>query len=240
MSNLDLTRLIIAIVFIVVILLVLFIWNYHRSHQGHRFTTAFIARVAVFAAISVILYVVPYLKFPLPIFPNFLEIHFDELPALIASFAYGPGVGSVIILIKTLIKLPFTTTLCVGELADLIYGLVLVIPAGLIYKKYHSFKGGLAAALISGVLQIVVASFITSWPILDFYMAVMGFSEEQILSLCQLANPNVTSLGWTFLGWIAVPFNALKDILVIGLTLLLYRRIETTIVKAATQRKKEV
>ncbi len=226
MSGWDEARFIIAIVGIILILLFLIVRNVHPKS---RMTVNFITRTAIFASLSALLYIIPFLRFPLPIFPSFLEIHFDEVPALIASFAYGPLMGSFIILIKTLIKLPFTTTLGVGELADFIYGIVLVVPCGLYYKYHRTFKGALVASLIGIVLQVAVASIITSFPILDFYMFVMGFSEEQLLYMCQIVNPNVTSLGWTFCLWVALPFNALKDVLVIILTLLLYKAVHRVI-----------
>ncbi len=237
MFTTNIVRMVIAIVMILVVLVYVY---YQHHHHGHVMTLSLIARTAIFSSFSVILYVVPYLKFPLPIFPSFLEIHFDEVPALIATFAYGTNVGVAIIFIKTIIKLPFTTTLCVGELADLVYGLFLVIAAGIWYKRHHTFKGAVVASLIGGLIQIVVASFICSWPILDFYMAVMGFSEEQILYMCQLVNSNVTSLGWTFFWWVAVPFNALKDVLVVVLTLILYRSLRSFIEGARRGKTKSV
>ena len=154
------------------------------------------SRVAVFSSIATILYIVPYLKFPIPFFPGFLEIHFDEVPALIGGFAYGPLCGFFIIIIKTIIKLPFTSTLCVGEIADLIYGLILVIPSAMIYKRKRNFKGALIGLLVACLLQVAVSSFLTTFVMLDFYMNVMGLSEKVILSMCQAVNPNVKSLDF--------------------------------------------
>ncbi|MCD8195033.1 MAG: ECF transporter S component [Coprobacillus sp.] len=229
MSGWNQARIIIGAVALVLILLALLVRGVHfKNHM----TVRFITRTAIFSAIAAVLYVVPFLHIPLPIFPSFLEIHIDEIPALIASFAYGPLMGTFVVIVKTLVKLPFTTTLGVGELADLIYGLVLVIPAGFYYKHHRTFKGCLVACLIAVVLQVAVASIITSFPILDFYMFVMGFSEEQLLYMCQLVNPNVTSLGWTFCLWVALPFNLLKDAIVVVVTLLLYRSIHRMVENA--------
>ena len=47
-----------------------------------------ISFVAIFAAISIILYC--YVKFPLPIFPSFLDINFSMIPILICAFMLGP------------------------------------------------------------------------------------------------------------------------------------------------------
>ena len=96
-----------------------------------------------------------------------------EIPALITSFAYGPIAGAIVIVIRCLIKLPFTGTACVGELADLLIGLSLVIPAGIIYKRHKSLKGALAAFAISASIATVVA-LVANWLILipfyiDFY-----------------------------------------------------------------------
>lgn len=228
MESYDLTRLVIGIIFMgggLVFALARFI------KTKSSISTKFITRTAIFAAFSTILYLVPYFKFHLPFFPAFLEFHFDEVPALIAGFAYGPLSAFFVILVKTLIKLPMTSSLGVGELVDFIYALVLAIPAALFYKKHRSFKGAVIGLSIGFVIQVIVSSLITSFLILDFYIFVMGFSKESLLAMTQAANPNVSSLGWPFFFLVALPFNALKDIVVIILTLVLYKNINRLIEK---------
>ena len=195
MDKFDLTRLVIAIAFMVIALVFSYTKVFRRKSP---LTTKFIARTGLFAAMSIILYLVPGLKFSLPFFPSFLEIHFDEVPALIAGFAYGPLSGFFVILVKTIVKLPMTNTMMVGELADFIYSTAFIIPAAIIYKKNRSIKGALIGLLIATGIQIVVSSFVTSFLILDFYIYMMGWPKEVILNMCRLANPRVTSLVWTF------------------------------------------
>lgn len=226
MDSYTFTRLILGILFV----LIISIYFLNKTIlKKYAFTSKFVTRTAIFAAFSVILYLVPFLKFKLPIFPAFLEIHLDEVPILIAGFAYGPFSAIIITIVKTLIKLPFTSTLGVGELADLIYTLAFVIPASLIYKRNKSIKGSLVSVLIGSVCQIIVASFITSFAILYFYMYVMGLSEQVIIAMCKAVNPAVDSLGFTFLLFVALPFNALKNAIVIVFTFLLYKRLHTFI-----------
>ena len=201
-----------------------------------KLTTQFLTRTAIFAALSILLYTIPFLKFSVPFFPAFLELHFDEIPALIATFAYGPLSGTFIIIIKTIVKLPMTTSLCVGECADLIYGLCLVIPAGLIYKKKKNVKGALAGLLSSSLLQVTVSSFFTTFVILPFYMQVMGISEQTIINMCQAINPGVTSLSWPFLFIVALPFNLFKDGIVIIITFILYKRLHRFIDRLSAQK----
>ncbi len=221
MTDYELFRMVIGIV---AILAALF-YSIRKFFGHHKFFNArTVASIGIFSGISALLYVVPYLSFSLPFFPSFLEIHFDEIFALIAGFAYGPMSGFMVILIKTLIKLPFTSTLCVGELADFIYGSILVVISSLIYKKHRNIKGAIVGLVISTVVQLIVSGFFTTFVMLDFYIFVMGFSEEAIISMCQAVNSNVTNLGWDFYLWVALPFNAFKDVIIIILTFLLYKK----------------
>jgi len=214
------------------ILLVTFPIIYVRQKKSHKiFTVSFIVKTSIFAALSIVLYTVPVLKFPLPIFPSFLEIHLDEIPIFISSFAYGPLSGIFIIIIRTLVKLPLTTTLGVGELIDFLYSLVFIIPASLIYQKHRNFKGATMSLIIGLLLQVTIASFITSFVMLDFYALVLGIPKEVILNMCKAINPNITSLGWPFLFYVALPFNLIKDAIVIVLTLLLYKKLHKIIDK---------
>ena len=227
MDKYDLTRLIIGIAFA----LLTVIYSISRLFKRNPITTHFIARTGLFAAMSIILYLVPGLKFSVPFFPAFLEFHFDEVPALIAGFAYGPLSGFFVILVKTLIKLPMTNTMTVGEIADFIYSVSFVLPAALIYKKHRNIKGALIGLSVATVIQVVVSSFITSFLILDFYIFMMGWPKIVILNMCKAANPRVTSLGWTFLFYVALPFNALKDLAVVLITFPLYKRLHKIIDK---------
>lgn len=226
MDKFDLTRLVIGIAGV---LLAVVLSVSRLLHNKNKITTLFIARTGLFAAMSIILYLVPGLKFAVPFFPSFLEFHFDEVPALIAGFAYGPLSGFFVILVKTLVKLPMTNTMAVGEIADFIYSAAFVIPAAWIYKKNRSIKGALIGLSVATVIQVIVSSFITSFLILDFYIFMMGWPKVVILNMCKAANPRVTSLGFTFLFYVALPFNAMKDAIVVVITFLLYKRLHKII-----------
>ena len=207
-----------------------------NSQKKSILNTKFITRSAVFAAISIILYIVPYFNLALPFFPSFLKIHIDEIPAFIAGFAYGPLSAVFIILVKTLAKLPMTSTAGVGELTDLVYSIIFVLPATIIYKKKKTLRGALIGLGVSTLVQLIVSSFITTFVILDFYIFVMGWPESVILGMCQAINPAITSLRWPFLFMVALPFNALKDFVVVLITMLLYKRLHTFIDKLGAQK----
>ena len=233
MGAYEIVRLIIVFVFMVVILAKLIARLFFKNNP---MTTRFIARTAVFAAISIILYTVPFLKFSLPIFPAFLEIHLDEIPALMAGFAYGPLSGLLVILVKTVVKLPLTGTAGVGELADFIYSAVFVIPAAFIYKKYRTIKGALISLLVATVVQVTVSSFVTTFFMLDMYSILYNLPKAAILGMCQKINPAITDLGFPFLLMVALPFNALKDAIVVVVTFILYKRLRLLFKKIEAQK----
>ena len=217
---------ILVVVFIFVFLKVYF---NEKQHSKYKFGTKQMVRVAVFGALSGIFYI--FIKFPVPFLPPFLEFHFDEIPAFIASFAYGPISGILVLLIKTIIKLPMTSTLGVGELSDLIYSAAFIIPAAIIYKRHRNFKGVIIGLSIGTFIQLTVSLLSNIYFIIPFYMKVMEFPEQAILGMCQAANPRITDIGWSY-GLLAVlPFNAIKDAAVIILTLFTYKSVHRFIDK---------
>lgn len=210
------------------ILLILFLLglfaHYFKEHEKKDFNYArLIARSSIFGAISTILYVVPIFNINLPFLPSFLALHFDEIPAFIAGYAYGPVTAVMVLLIKTLIKLPFSSTLCVGELTDFLLSAVFILPSTIVYKKIRNLKGVFVGFALGLVLQNVAALILNIYVMLPFYIFVMGFSEESLLSLCQLANSSITDLKWTY-GFLAVlPLNLIKDSIVLFVTFFAYR-----------------
>ncbi|MDY0100822.1 MAG: ECF transporter S component [Bacilli bacterium] len=182
-----------------------------------------LSRVSIFGALSAILYITPFLKFPLPIFPQFLEIHFDEVPLFIAGFAYGPLAAILATVVKTIIKLPFTSTLTVGEWADLIYSIAFIVPASLIYQKRRNLKGVFYGLGLGFIVQIIVSLFFNIYLMVPFYMFVMGFPKEALLAMAQLANPKITNVEWSLGLYAIVPFNVIKNSIIIAITLLVYK-----------------
>ena len=228
MKNYNTTRLVIAIVFILIAVTLFLV---RCVFKKKTITTKFITRTAIFSAISILLYIVPGLKFPLPFFPSFLELHFDEVPLFIAGFAYGPWSGVFALVIKTLVKLPVSNTMMVGEIADFIYSLAFIVPATIIYKHQRNFKGVIIGLSVGFISQLVISSFFTTFVMLDFYMNMMGYPKTAIWGAIKKAGINISSLDWPFLFAVALPFNLLKDVVVIVITLLLYKRVHHLVEK---------
>jgi len=196
----------------------------HRQEQ--LFSAKNIAKIAILSAIAYVLYM--FVKFPLPmLFPAFLDIQFSDLPALIGGFSMGPVAGCLIVLVKCLLKMPFSTTACVGEIADIIMGVAFVLPAAIIYKKCKNKKGAFIGVLV-GALACVVASILANWLLLiPFYAQALVGGWDTILASVSGLYPGVTQANfYTFYILLAViPFNILRCAVVVALTFLLYKRV---------------
>lgn len=200
---------------------------YGKNRPDHHFDwVRFISRVAIFGAISTILYIVPVFQIQVPFAPEFLKLHFDEIPAFIAGYAYGPWTAVAVLFIKSVIKLPMTSTLGVGELCDFLYSSAFIIPAALIYKKHRHLKGVAWGFVVGTILQLIVSSVMNAWVMLPFYVMVYsGLTMDILLKMCQAVNPAIKNLTWDYILYINLPFNVLKDGIVLVVTFVVYRSI---------------
>jgi len=197
-----------------------------KSVINWTLTTKVMARTAIFAAIATILYTVSIFTIKIPIFPFFLEFHFDEIPIFIAGYAYGPVTSILIIIVKTLIKLPLSSTAMVGELADALYSAAFVLPAVVYYQRHKTIKGAVIGFGIGFVCQLVVSSLFNALFMIDFYLFLYPFlTPESLLAAVQVTNPRITDIHWTMVLYGILPFNLVKNTLVVIITFLTYKRV---------------
>ena len=97
---------------------------------------------AMLAAVATILM---YMEFPIPIMPGFIKMDISELPALIASFAYGPLSGIAVIM--ALVSLPYNYFV-VYPAYVVMYHLPLEAIIGM-YQAINPNVNGLLACLIT-------------------------------------------------------------------------------------------
>ncbi len=189
--------------------------------------TRTIAQIAVFSAFSILLYLVPGLKFPIPVlFPQWLEIHFSDMPALLAGFMMGPWQGATVIIVRTLIKLPFTSTAMVGELADLLCGLAFVLVSSFIYRVKRTKGGAILALGIGSASTVIMSIFANYFILLPFFIRAYGWSA--IMGMFNALFPQATQATfyqfYIFLS--VIPFNLLRSLVCAVITFLLYKRLQ--------------
>ena len=174
------------------------------------------------AMLGAVAAVLMHLEFPIPIMPAFVKLDVSELPALIASFAYGPVSGILVCLIKNLIKLPSTSTAAVGELFNFVMGALFVGVAGLIYKRNKTRKGAIVGALLGALVMAVVSVPYNYFIVYPAYVVMYHLPLDAIIGMYQAINPNVNGLLACLLVF-NLPFTFVKGALDAVLCFLVYK-----------------
>ena len=174
------------------------------------------------AMLGAVAAVLMYLEFPIPIMPAFVKLDVSELPALIASFAYGPVSGILVCLIKNLIKLPSTSTAAVGERFNFVMGALFVGVAGLIYKRNKTRKGAIVGALLGALVMAVVSVPYNYFIVYPAYVVMYHLPLDAIIGMYQAINPDVNGLLACLLVF-NLPFTFVKGALDAVLCFLVYK-----------------
>lgn len=188
-----------------------------------------IVQVAILSAISTILYL-PMFSFPLPfIFPSFLKIQFSNLPAIIGGFAVGPIGGCAVIIIKTILKLFIegTETSFVGEFADIIIGVTVVLITSLIYKRNKTKKSAIISLIIGACVWVIVAIFANWLVLVPFYIEFfMNGNLSVFVGACSII-PGINESNYMIMYLIfgAGIFNLLLATTTSIITFFVYKRI---------------
>jgi len=194
---------------------------------GKRITPAYLTKVAVLTAISFILYM--FLKFSLPfLFPSFLDMQFSELPAILAGFSLGPVAGVVVILLKCLLKFPFTSTAFVGEITDMVLGILYVLPASILYSRNKSKRNAVIGLILGTICSTVGALLLNRFVSVPFYVEFFfGGNFDVIVNICAPLYPSMTrdTFYLYYLSAAVLPFNLLRLGLVSVITFLVYKSL---------------
>lgn len=185
--------------------------------------TKLLARAGIMTGISVVLMMV--LEFPLPFMPPFLKIDLSNIPILVLAFSLGsagPVAGLLAVIVKDLIHLLVTSTGGVGELADCLCAVMLVVPSAFIYSRKHTKKGAVLALCVGIILMTLMGVFANKFILLPFYSKLMPL--DAIFEMCGRVNPWVNS-EMTYILYGVIPFNILKGIILSGITMLIYKHI---------------
>lgn len=170
--------------------------------------------MALMAAIGALLAFVQ-----IPLIPGVTFLTYDPsfVPAMICGFAFGPGagvaVGSIGVVIYGLIMGDW-----VGALMNVIMAVCYVLPAALIYRKFHTFKGAIAGFAVSCVTVLIGALIANLTVGVWFWYG----STDVIMPLLLPA---------------VVPFNLAKAILNSVLTMVIYKAVSNLITPKKNQVK---
>jgi riboflavin transporter FmnP len=170
-------------------------------------------KISLLSAIAIIL-----MYFDFPIIPAFswLRIDLSDVPALIGAFGFGPIAGVLIELIKNLLipLIKGSQTGFVGETANFLIGVSLILPASFIYYRNKSKKNAILGMGVGGI-----------------FMEVMGIAANVYLLLPAYGMKMPAEMLQNYV-WALIVFNGIKAIMVSVVTYILYKRVSVSIFKA--------
>ena len=194
-----------------------------------RQRTQRIASIGILAALSiVILYLIP----PFPIIPAipFLQHDFADVPIFIATFMFGPLTGLAITSLVCLIQ-GITISFQLGGLSGIIMHFFatgsFVIVSGLIYKKFHTFKGAIIA-LVSGVVTWVLIMIPLNLIVTSMFMGD-AFSAKSWAEFMEIYKKSLSSV--LQLLPLIIAFNVCKSLINSIVTLILYKSMHKILQK---------
>ncbi len=194
-----------------------------REKSKERIGVRGVVQIGMLSAIAIILM---QFEVPLPFAPPFYKINFSEIPVLIGCFVMGPLAGAIVELIKVILNVVIsgTTTGGVGDIANFLIGCAMCVPAGMIYKKYHTRKSALVGMAVGTVFMTVIGCILNAYVLLPVYAKAFEMPIDALVAMGTAVNHSITSLS-TFVIFAVAPFNLLKGVLVSFIVFLIYKKI---------------
>ena len=160
--------------------------------------TKFIAVTGMLSAISVVLYT--YVEFPiLPAYP-FLQYDFSDVVAIIGGIFVTPLVGILIQLLKNIIHFIIKgSTGGIGELANLLTGLLFIVPIILIFKKFKMLS------FVVGIICFFIGALFLNYFV---FLPLYGVPADARIEMLKYG---------------IAPFNAIKSVITSVSTILIWR-----------------
>lgn len=179
--------------------------------------------IGMLGAIS---FVLMLFNFPLPPFPAFLQVDFSDVPALIATIIMGPMAGIAVELLKNFLDWMFSgspTGVPVGHLANFTTSVLFILPVYYVYRKLLNAKGltiGLVLGTVTMAVGMSLLNYVLFLPMYTYFLGMEAVTGKALYDMIVLG---------------ILPFNLVKGILLMVLTLLIYRSLKEFIKKQQIQ-----
>ena len=179
----------------------------------NTFNTKNIAGMAVFSALSFVVYLLE-----IPIFAgtpaSFLELDFSNVFVMLAGFMYGPIPAILITAVKESIHIAVGSTGGIGELANMIITTAYVLLPSIVYRYKKGFKTVVLTLFIACIIQTSVSLLVNKFINFPFFMGSAPFV------VTEKSNAVFATL-WTYV----LGFNAIKSVAISIVTIVLYKRV---------------
>jgi len=165
-----------------------------------------LVKLALLSALSILLMMV--IRFPIIPSAPFLEYEPGDVPALIGAFLYGPGAGLLITAVVSLIQAITVSAGSgwIGAIMHMVATGTMVLVAGFIYQRMHTFKGAVIALLAGSVGMTLVMIPLN----LFFTTRFLGVPVEAVKAMIVP---------------VIIPFNLIKAVGNSALTVLVYKSV---------------
>jgi riboflavin transporter FmnP len=184
-----------------------------RFYMKNTFTSKNIAGMALFAALSFVVYLLE-----IPIFAgtpaSFLQLDLSNVFVMLGGFMYGPLPAFIITVIKELIHITVGSTGGVGEVANIIITTAFVMLPAITYRYKKGFKIVVITLLIACLIQSGISLVVNKFINFPFFMGSAPFVPTQV------SNSMFESL-WVYV----LAFNAIKSVVISVVTILLYKKV---------------
>ncbi|WP_138420287.1 ECF transporter S component [Aquibacillus sediminis] len=158
-------------------------------------------KLITFSLLGTVSFLVMFLNFPLPFLPAFLKIDFSDVPALIAALIFSPVAGVIVELIKNILHLLLGGGEPVGVTANLIAGILFVVPVALIYHRFKGVKSIVSGLVASTIIMTIAMGVLNYYFLLPAYSLMFGIEEYNTAKFA------IVTGG-------VIPFNIVKGIIV--------------------------
>ena len=168
-----------------------------------NFSAKNVAKIGVFTALA---YVISFIEIPL--FPSapFLKLDFSNVFILIGGFYLGPISGIIIIILKELLCFLVSSTMGVGQIANVLVGAIYILIPTISYHYKRSFKCVIISLSCAILFHIAGGLFVNKFITFPLYgLPDSAFNE---------------------FFFIIIAFNFIKAFLVGLVTVLLYKKVK--------------
>ncbi|WP_077534487.1 ECF transporter S component [Massiliimalia massiliensis] len=157
--------------------------------------TRFITLVGMLSALATVLYYIG--EVPMPFAAN-LKIGFSDLPALIGAIVAGPWAGVAVEVVKNILHLFRTDSFGIGEIANCVVGIGMVVPFSLLFRKLkekHNLYLAYFLASLGSLVGIVISGLIINAIVYPIFVALIGgIIESPAAFLIYLGGTVITNL----------------------------------------------
>lgn len=185
----------------------------YQFTNTNRWDTRQLVTMALMCAIGVLL---SFIEFPLLPGVTWLKYDASAMPAMVCGFAYGPGAGLAVGVVGAILHGILMADFS-GALMNILVVAGLVVPAAIVYKRMHTWKG----AIIGLVISVIAATI----------MAILG---NLVVTPLYLGVPLEAVVDMIIP--ILIPFNLAKAGINSVLTVIVYKAISNLI----TPKKEQV